>query len=76
MHQDVSLEGLLSIHFVVLQDMSASWVWEYTNPSSVVFPGPHVVSAARLSAELFSVGGVTGSLPCPSPTPMCRLKGR
>lgn len=63
LHQGLSLEGLLSIYFVVLQDMSASRFGEDTDPAGIVSLGPDVVTVARLSAELFSLGVITRSPP-------------
>lgn len=63
LHQGLSLEGLLLIYFVVLQDMSASRFGEDTDPAGIVSLGPDVVTVARLSAELFSLGVITCSPP-------------
>lgn len=63
LYQGLSLEGFLSIYFVVLQDMSASRFGEDTDPAGIVSLGPDVVTVARLSAELFSLGISTCSPP-------------
>lgn len=75
LHQDLSMEELLSMHFVILTGyVSILGLGRYT--SCWCSLGPDVITIARLSAELFSVGDITCSPHCPSPKPMSRLKKR
>lgn len=64
LHQGVSLEGLLPMHFVASRDMSVSWVSEDTDPAGVVSLGPDIITVARHSTELFIMGGITCFPPC------------